>query len=465
MPRTRREFLISGAALGATPFSATLRAATLPQKPRVRQDIATLTADSPDVKALKDAVKLMRDPKQPVANLKWESQSEIHGSKNGDFKMCQHGNWFFAPWHRMYLYFFEKIVAKLSGNADFALPFWDWSRNPSIPDLFFQPPLADTTRTQKKGDTIDQSDYNAFVSLKVVNDLTDIADFGTFGGAARRAGPLEMTPHNFVHRWVGGNMTTAASPLDPIFWLHHCNVDRLYAVWIRKHPGRLPTLGWEDQEFKDFYDSDGTAGVGMKVKDTSDTLALGYTYARMTPVFTAGRAIELAPLDGPTAKGEVAGAVAVYTIAPKAKVASAIGAATAKELDPRNSTIRLELSGVTVPKNQDARVSVFINAPKPNADLPVTDPHHVASFTFFHARHTAGGKGHEHKDDGTISLSIDATHTLVRLFGDAAFGDNETLKIQVVAAPLFPGVEGAWKGTVKELAPSEVQLVVVGPKA
>ena len=42
--------------------------------------------------------------------------------------------------------------------------------------------------------------------------------------------------HNRVHRWVGGSMQPASSPNDPVFWLHHCNVDRLWAQWQREHP-------------------------------------------------------------------------------------------------------------------------------------------------------------------------------------------------------------------------------------
>src|SRR5260370_7822271 len=51
---------------------------------------------------------------------------------------------FFFPWHRMYLYFFEKIIRSASGNADFTLPYWDYSAaDPAIrgvlPPEFRQP--------------------------------------------------------------------------------------------------------------------------------------------------------------------------------------------------------------------------------------------------------------------------------------------------------------------------------------
>src|SRR5207245_1593357 len=42
---------------------------------------------------------------------------------------------------------------------------------------------------------------------------------------------LEYDLHNLVHRYVGGDMALAASPNDPVFWLHHCNLDRLWSIW------------------------------------------------------------------------------------------------------------------------------------------------------------------------------------------------------------------------------------------
>jgi len=43
--------------------------------------------------------------------------------------------------------------------------------------------------------------------------------------------------HNIVHVWVGGTMGPGTSPNDPVFFLHHCNIDRIWAVWQATHPG------------------------------------------------------------------------------------------------------------------------------------------------------------------------------------------------------------------------------------
>lgn len=46
---------------------------------------------------------------------------------------------------------------------------------------------------------------------------------------------LEKLLHNPVHFYIGGQMRTASSPNDPVFFLHHCNVDRLWDLWQAKY--------------------------------------------------------------------------------------------------------------------------------------------------------------------------------------------------------------------------------------
>src|SRR5256885_15540262 len=53
-------------------------------------------------------------------------------------------------------------------------------------------------------------------------------------------GAIESNPHNLVHIMVGGLQEPYGfmsdpdyAALDPIFWVHHCNVDRLWAAWLK----------------------------------------------------------------------------------------------------------------------------------------------------------------------------------------------------------------------------------------
>ena len=42
--------------------------------------------------------------------------------------------------------------------------------------------------------------------------------------------------HNRIHQWVSGSMRPGTSPNDPVFYLHHCNVDRIWELWKQAHP-------------------------------------------------------------------------------------------------------------------------------------------------------------------------------------------------------------------------------------
>jgi tyrosinase len=76
-------------------------------------------------------------------------------------------------------------------------------------------------------------------------------------------GSLESLPHNVIHGAIGGvrpgtnpndwrNFGLMSMPitaaLDPIFWLHHANIDRLWSVWLRDtEPHQNPnTATWLD---------------------------------------------------------------------------------------------------------------------------------------------------------------------------------------------------------------------------
>lgn len=178
---------------------------------------------------------------------------------------CQHGTWFFPPWHRGYLYAIENIlrtiVNSLGGPEDWALPYWNYfgpGNQYMIPPAFTQKLMPDQSPNPlfvnaRYGPT---NNGNIFVPLAggFINENcqqnTDYVgvepnyyggDTSGFAHSYNLPGSLEMNPHNFVHGAIGGQNpsfgigglmsipNTAA--LDPIFYLHHCNIDRLWATW------------------------------------------------------------------------------------------------------------------------------------------------------------------------------------------------------------------------------------------
>ena len=91
---------------------------------------AAMAANDPVIDAYKAAVSAMKA--LPAGDRRnWERQATIH------FDFCPHGNWWFLPWHRVYLFYFERICRKLSGYDEFALPYWNWTTHPSIPAAFW----------------------------------------------------------------------------------------------------------------------------------------------------------------------------------------------------------------------------------------------------------------------------------------------------------------------------------------
>ncbi len=75
-------------------------------------------------------------------------------------------------------------------------------------------------------------------------------------------------------------MTSSASPNDPVFFLHHCNIDRLWARWQATHPdaGYVPRRGGPPgHNLHD--DMPETDGAGITPASMLDQTALGYDYA------------------------------------------------------------------------------------------------------------------------------------------------------------------------------------------
>lgn len=196
-----------------------------------------------------------------------------------------HGTPYFLPWHRAYLYFFERALR--DQVADAMLCWWDWRVSPGRPAQLPRPfarktvdrkanPLASAAVSrlalQQGGNrvparTVRNPGARGAPRLPRVDEVTrtlalpDFADFSE---------QLEQL-HNRVHGWVGGHMGQIAyAAFDPIFWAHHGMIDRLWRVWQLRHPGALPPAGVLDDALPPFR---------MTVRQTLSVTALGYDYA------------------------------------------------------------------------------------------------------------------------------------------------------------------------------------------
>jgi tyrosinase len=246
------------------------------------------------------------------------------------WRQCQHGSWYFLPWHRGYLLAFEAnvraAVVQLGGPADWALPYWNYFK----PNQFHLPPaFASPDWPDGQGDNPlfvperygPQNDGNVFVPIDLVNlgamndpDFTGTSGGGDpgFGGVDtgfQHSGPVhggvETQPHDWVHGLVGGSdpqdpqrpglmSDPDTAGLDPIFWLHHANIDRLWAVWRQNPASHVdPT----DPNWVKGPSSFGERAFAMPMPDGStwsylpgemeDLATLDYTYDDLAPAVAA----------------------------------------------------------------------------------------------------------------------------------------------------------------------------------
>jgi len=175
----------------------------------------------------------------------------------------------FLPWHRAFLAMVEKKLEEISGDDKFFIPYWDWTLDPNGTSVF-TPELVGGNGDSSDGWIVKDGLFRDwrivkydFTLKKMVVDVPLQRNFGSQGfipdayeisrvmfgannydnfpfnffakGSFRN--DIEIKLHNPIHRWIGGPMTNPMlAPNDPVFFLHHANIDRLWAKWQHVHP-------------------------------------------------------------------------------------------------------------------------------------------------------------------------------------------------------------------------------------
>jgi hypothetical protein len=214
---------------------------------------------------------------------------------------------------------FERALRRadiaLGGDGAIGLPYWDWTEAevngevlPGIvreklmvafPADFFPKEVTSFRRSYEMGVASDASlkSYFGRGSLaKAANDcLRSVVhaqhactDFST------PSNPTVESPHNSIHGVMGGMMGSYQSSFHPSFWLHHCNVDRLYEGYLALEPDSAAEFEAHQKSMGDAVTKepgypDGPWGRYLPFKhfktgdyyhasQTFDTKALGYAY-------------------------------------------------------------------------------------------------------------------------------------------------------------------------------------------
>ena len=169
----------------------------------------------------------------------------------------------FLPWHREYLRRYEAALSAVDPTV--TLPYWNWGsgkegdifkddhmgpRNGKVEKGYFTEKITDQNeglpwtihpdlRPFDSGLTRGDGKELQLPSADDINKALEQQEYSTFHQALEGTKPANKygEMHNRVHVWVGGDMTKMTSPNDPIFFMHHAQVDRIWAMWQIKHPG------------------------------------------------------------------------------------------------------------------------------------------------------------------------------------------------------------------------------------
>ncbi len=514
MTVSRRDVLLQGSVIGAGLIAAnTAGIEALAQgQPPLRQSLANLQLNDPVLQAWRDGVAQLK-AKSSSDHISWASFAAIHGNAS-NFNLCPHGNWYFLPWHRAFLLMYERTVRQLTGNNDFALPYWDWTNNRQMPAAFTQPtfngnpnslfePQRDASPTDSLTDEI--------VGQSVINTILGQTDFETFGTSRPRrngspqdsldqswincefcgdSGTLESNPHNNVHNFVGGLMGSSQSALDPIFMMHHCNIDRIWALWNANSQNSSDPL-WTNMTFQqNFYNPDGSF-YSPKVSDLYSPEALGYTYGLPAP---AGPAVAAPPaaimalndklrtlFTTPNLRGgagiqtfaaqnaQNATATAEKPLEIPVEVDRSLLSAVARHPAPSSGNELLNFNAareqrasgpralavirdIAVTQHKNTFYRVFIDCDYLSQATSVSDPHYVGTFGIF-GEHA----GHGGKPAASPSIAVDLSGTIKRLYGSAT---EHSGRILVQIQPVTVRAKAGPAGTA---APSRVEVAFVSP--
>ncbi|WP_395292221.1 tyrosinase family protein [Kitasatospora hibisci] len=410
----------------------------------------------------------------------WVFQGCIHGvpptvtEENEAFTQCPHGGWFFLPWHRGYLWYFERIIRAAikeiaaeenltpDPSATWALPYWNYAldaptktppttftsralpaafRSPKMPDrpggtnltvdnpLFLRDdfdPASEADfwetphRAKKKNSAHQILQYPDINPFRAMSETIFAATKSqgqsiqpTFGSEITYTdmihfqlafGDLEDVPHNQVHGGVGGWMgRVEGSPRDPIFWLHHANLDRLWTGWLDKGNHNPDHASWLDHEFIFFDETrqQKRPSTEAVLKDAQD-----YTYESLTDGAGTRPAL-VPPAQAPqtgervlatTAVGnprQLLDAQAATTVSLEPSGVQGAMRSLAASDEPQTNLI-LTVHNVHSELPPGTPFHVFLNGP--SGDLDPEGPYFVGWISFFGM---AGANGHDASYDVT----------------------------------------------------------------
>ncbi len=428
------------------------------------------------------------------------------------WNQCQHGSWYFLPWHRGYLYALEAQlradIASLGGPANWALPYWNYfggdkGAQAQMPPAFSQKTLPDGSvnplyvamRYGPDGNgnvyipTVEWAathpddpswSYGDVSAACMANDLYTGSDRSTplpgFGGpltafshSGRVHGNMESNPHDLVHVYTGGSVSDSnyglmADPgtaaLDPIFYLHHCNIDRMWAAWNAAGKANPSDKQWLQGPVRPFImPMPQHESWTYTPADVNSIASLDYSYQELDAAAPAVASALPQRLKALKVSGSLPDATPqAHRSAPELMGASAApvqltgatGVSLAVRLDAAvHKTLTNSLRGASLKALPDqvylqldhvkgvhdaAVVGVYINLPTDPTPEQLRDAH-AGDVGLFGLRRASAAHG-AHGGEG-LSFVLDVSHLTDRLFQQDGLGE-ESLRVTLRPRSALP---------------------------
>jgi tyrosinase len=364
---------------------------------------------------------------------------------------------YFLPWHRMYVCYFEAIIRAVLHDPTFSLPYWNYSVPAGAPlpkefrmqnDPLWGPLFRPNRRAAVNAG---QPIFNGIGTAMDINPATVLnqANYLPTGNAISGFNQgLDQGVHGSVHVVVGNSQGMGQVPWaanDPIFWMHHCNIDRIWVSW--NNSGHVnPTMAtWLNKIFV-FAGPDGK-GVKAIVKDYTNTKKCDYKYDQLISAPThiaaaaapSAAAVAAAPAAtvaksqaGPIALG--AAPVRVNVQAAPSPAAAAPGAAPlAARLSalPENRRLYLVISNIKADAPPETVYRVYLDLPEGTAPSDPINSNYVGSFNFFDAI----PHGEDHSQHSSKPVSFDITNVVSNLEAGGLLKADHTVTIVPSSEP------------------------------
>jgi tyrosinase len=376
--------------------------------------------------------KPQNDPGRQLADAMWDN-CQAHSSNPSDPNFFQ--EMYFCNWHRHYVYYFEEIIRAVLNDQTFTLPYWNYlsgsSADLSIPAPFrdMSSPLFRPNRNPwvNNGERIDKQNPGSLSADALLEPTYIDSPDGGEGFCPITDG----NPHGLVHVLIGnqtnmGNVPTAAN--DPIFWIHHCNIDRLWESWNRM-PGRMnPT--WPARTFP-FANGMGQA-VSAPAAKANRTALLNYQYDGYQTVTGAPPPVNLG-FTGAAPKVTRAFATTPVTLGSDRGTASLTPAGPPSAAPPSpervfslsspTKRLYLVLGDISAPADAASTYNVFLDLPAGVTNPGTNDSHYMGTLHFF------GAAGHEQHGPSSHRIVMNVTAKIRRLLANRGLTATPTVTL------------------------------------